>query len=734
MTATTHATCSLCDAICGIAVEHDGDRVIAIRGDVDDPFSKGHVCPKVIGLKHVHEDPDRVRRPLKRGPDGTFHEVAWDEALDEAAGRLARLQRLHGRDAVAVYAGTPTAHSYGAIFFYGLLRAALGTKNAYSATSMDSLPRLLAAQVVFGSPLLVPVPDLDRTALLVVIGANPVVSNGCMMTAPGVKKRILAIRARGGRVVVVDPRRSETAAVADAHHFIRPGSDAFFLASLVRAPASFVDGCDDVRAATAPFSPERTAALTGIGADVTRDLARNLAGAASASIHSRMGASTQEAGVVNSWLIDVLHALTGNLDRAGGAMFPTSPVPLAALLHRLGATGHFGRFASRVRGLPEFNGELPIAALAEEIETPGPGQIRGLITHAGNPALSAPNAPRVTAALSTLDTLVAIDIYVNETTRHAHFIFPPTFGLEHDHFPLLFHGLAVRNTAHYSPAVLPTAPDARDDWQILLELSARILGQRAVSAQSALAPVLSTTITALVRGLGRLLPPRRLLALLLRLGPHRGLSLAALDGEPHGRDLGALTPRLPAALCTATKRVDLAPASFTAALATLAACLDDAPAARAASAAGEQHQHQQQLQQQLLLIGRRDLRSNNSWMHNVEPLVRGEKRCTLLMHPDDAGARGLVDGEPARVVSRVGALTAEVQLSEAMMPGVVSLPHGWGHDDDNTQLTVARKHPGVSLNILTDDHQLDAVSGCAALNGVKVRVERLTLPGIPVKG
>jgi anaerobic selenocysteine-containing dehydrogenase len=688
VTTTSYATCSLCDAICGIAVEHDGDRIVSIKGDVDDPFSKGHVCPKVMGLKHIHEDPDRVRSPLKRSSGGEFHEVTWDEALGEASERLARLQRAHGNDAVALYVGNPTAHSYSASLMVPLFLRAMATRNAFSATSMDSLPRLLASQLVYGSPLVIPVPDLDRTSLLVVLGANPVVSNGSMMTAPGVKKRLLAIKERGGRVVVIDPRRTETAEIASEHHFIRPGSDALFLASMVHVlataqllrPAPYVDGVDAVREAVAPFAPERTAAATGIPAEVVHALARSIAHAkGGAAIHARMGASTQEGGALNCWLVDVIHALTGHLDREGGMMFPLSPVPIAQIARRLGVDGLRGRWKSRVRGLPEFNGELPIATFAEEMEA---GHVRGLVTFAGNPALSAPHSARIGRGLRGLETMVSIDIYVNETSRHAHFILPPTFGLENDHFPLLFHGLAVRNTAHYSRAVLPKAPNAREDWQILGELSSRVIAARA-----------GRVAGAAVRALVRAMPPKRALALLLRTGPYR-LSLDALD--VHGVDLG---PLMPGAL--RGKRIDLAQKLFLDELARRAH-FDETDG--------------------LVLIGRRDLRSNNSFMHNVENLVRGERRCTLLMHPRDAAERGVVDGAVVRVTSRVGELDVEAQLTDAMMPGVVSLPHGWGHDAEGARMSVARKNPGVNLNILTDDEHLDPVSGCVVLNGVPVRV------------
>ncbi len=710
----SHATCSLCDATCGIEVEHDGDRILRIVGDARDPFSRGHVCPKVVGLQHIHDDPDRLRTPMKRGRDGAFHPIGWDDALNEAADRLAAVRRAHGPDSVGLYIGNATAYSWTALLSLPLLLAALGTKSAFSANSIDSLPRLLTAQLVYGSPLLLPVPDLDRTSLLVVLGANPAVSNGSMMTAPGVRGRLRAIRARGGRIVVVDPRRTETAAMADVHHFITPGTDALLLAAIARtlfedgvAPraelAAFTDGLDAVRTATAPFSPERVAAKVGIAAADIRALARDLATAKSAVIHGRVGTCTQELGAVTSWLTDVVHVLTGNLDRAGGAMFPEGPVDAAGLLSRAGLTGHFGRWRSRVRGLPEFNGELPTAVLAEEMDTPGAGQVRALVVHAGNPVLSAPNGPRVDAALAGLDAMIAFDIYVNETTRHAHLILPPTFGLQHDHFPLLFHGVAVRNFAKYTDAVLPKPQGARHDWEAITDLAVRLIARRGVVGR----------ITApIVRAAVRALPPLRLLSLLLRFGPRgaHGVSLKTLRADPHGLDLGPLMPRLPGALRTKRRRIDLAPRLMIDELARVARALDDEKAAPVPAT------------RPLVLVGRRDLRSNNSWMHNVPVLVRGLRRCTLLMHPQDAAARGLTDGGTARVTSRVGTVDVTVELTDAMMPGVVSLPHGWGHDVIGAQQAVARRHPGVSANALTDDLRLDSVTGTAAFNGVPVTV------------
>ena len=481
MSRTHFRTCHLCEAMCGIAIEVEGDRILAIRGDADDPFSRGHICPKAVALQDVHEDPDRLRRPLRRTAAG-WEEIGWDEALDEAARRLAAIQKEHGRNAVAVYQGNPTVHNHGSILFGQLFLRSLGSRSRFSATSVDQLPQMLASLLMFGHQLLLPVPDVDRTDFLLILGANPVASNGSLMTAPGIERRLKAIKARGGRIVLVDPRRTETAALADLHLPIRPGGDALLLAAIIHTLvaeqrlrpgrlAEVTNGIDVLADAVKPFSPEAVADRTGLAPDVIRDLARDFAKAPSAVAYGRVGTCTQEFGGLASWLVTALNLVTGNLDRPGGAMFPTPAVDVVALGDRIGQRGHFDKGRSRVRGLPEFGGEWPVAVLAEEIETEGPGQIRALVTSSGNPVLSTPNGARLDRALARLEFMVSIDLYLNETTRHAHLILPPTFALERSHYDLVFHALAVRNTAKFSHALFPAPPDARHDWQILLELA-----------------------------------------------------------------------------------------------------------------------------------------------------------------------------------------------------------------------------------------------------------------------
>jgi len=709
-----YRTCHLCEAICGVEIRARGDQVVSIRGDDQDPFSRGHICPKAVALKDVHEDPDRLRHPVRRTDTG-WQRISWDEALDEAAMRLVEIQARHGRDAVATYFGNPQVHSYSALLGGTALARALKSRNRFTATSVDQLPHHFAAYFMFGHQLLLPVPDLDRTHFLLAIGANPVVSNGSLMTAPDVARRIKSIRQRGGRVVVVDPRRTETARIADAHHFIRPGTDALLLLAMLHVVfqegldkpgrlAGLLDGSDVLRDLCRGYPPERVETATGVAAGDIRRLARDFAGAASAVCYGRMGASTQRFGALVQWLVQALNVVTGNLDRPGGAMFTRPAFDALGLATGLGQRGSFGRRRTRVRGLPEFGGEFPVAALAEEILTPGDGQVRALVTAAGNPVISTPNGRRLDTALASLDFMVSVDFYVNETTRHARLILPPTFALERDHYDLIFHALAIRNTAKYSLPLFQPEPDARHDWQIFAALKERI-----ESRDPARRETLRRRLTS------RWLTPRRTLALGLRFGPYGarwnplspGLTLSRLATQPHGIDLGPLQPCLPGRLATPEKRINLSPEPLVRDMTRLEAWLGAATMARN----GE-----------LLLIGRRDLRTNNSWMHNSQRLVKGPRRCTLLMHPGDAARRAIADGSIAEIRSRTGAVRAVVELSDDVMPGVVSLPHGWGHDRPGVQLRVAGAHAGVSVNDLTDEHALDELSGNAALNGVPVVV------------
>lgn len=714
---THFRTCPLCEAMCGIRIDYRGERVVAIAGDPDDPLSRGHICPKGYALLDLHHDPDRLKTPLKR-VGGQWIPIGWDQALQEAAEGLAGIQVRHGEDAVAAYWGNPTAHNLGIALTLERFRRALRTRNVYSASSLDQMPHQLVSYLMYGHSQLFTIPDIDRTDYMLMLGANPAASNGSLMSAGAVLERLQGITGRGGRLVLIDPRRTETALYASEHHFIQPGTDALFLLGLIQTIlrrglarpgrlTELVRGWDELPALLEGVCPDRIAAATGIArADIER-IAGEFAAAQSAVCYGRVGVSTQEFGALSHWLIQVLNLLTGNLDRAGGMMFTTPAIdPLPA-----SGRGGFDRYRSRVRGLPEFSRELPTAALAEEMQVPGEGQVRGFISIAGNPVLSAPNGRQLEQALERLEFMVAVDFYLNETTRHAHLILPPTGPLEHAQYDLIFNLLAVRNVAKYSEPLFPPPGDARSDWEIFNTLIRRIQRLKAPPAS----------------WLGRLrrkarerltdhFTPPRILDLALRKGPYgngwnpfrKGLNLARLKRHPHGLDLGPLRPCLPQRLFTKDRKIHLLPPSL----------VQDLERLKRRYAEGE-------VTPGLVLIGRRDLRTNNSWMHNSPRLVKGKDRCALLMHPQDAAARGVGDRDLVRVASARGELEATVRLTEDIKPGVVSLPHGWGHHRPGMRIATAQAHPGVSINDLTDERVLDVLSGNAVLSGVPVTVQPL---------
>lgn len=717
-----YRSCNLCEAICGIEISVEAEQRLTIRGDKDDPFSRGYICPKAVALQDFHFDSDRLRHPVRRTPTG-WQRIGWDQAFDEVAKNLKRIYAQYGRNSTATYLGNPTVHNYGAILFApGFLRS-LHTRNRFSATSVDQLAHHLAAYLMFGHQLLLPVPDVDRTDLFLMLGANPAVSNGSMMTAPGISHRLQALRQRGGKVILIDPRRNETARLANRHLFIRPGTDVFLLLALLQVVfeerlthldrlATFTNGVETVAKVVAEFSPERVAPITGIESQEIRRLARDFAAAESAVCYGRIGVSTQEFGGLCQWLINVLNIVTGNLDRQGGAMFPLPAFDPVTAPESLAPRGSYARWHSRVRKLPEFAGELPVVTLAEEILTPGEGQVKALVTLAGNPVLSTPNGRELDRALEGLAFMVSIDPYINETSQHAHIILPPTSPLEREHYDVAFHLLAVRNTTKFSPALFEPNKDARHDWEILLELQTRMEHD---GPRGNLYGAIKRKLAAKFFG------PERLLDLGLRFGPYggkfnpfsKGLTLKKVKASVHGIDLGPLRPCLPERLRTDNRLINLAPDLFVRDIERVKTRFAET------AANGEWNGH-------LLLIGRRQLRSNNSWMHNSERLVKGnpaKPQCTILMHPTDAADRNLKQGHEARVKSGVGTIVLPVELSEDIMRGVVSIPHGWGHDRVGNQLTVAEQHAGASINDLTDASRFDAICGTAAFNGTLVTVE-----------
>ena len=699
-TRTHHRVCHLCEAMCGLVIQTEGDKVTDIRGDKDDPLSQGHVCPKAVALQDIHEDPDRLRKPMKRirtAPGEYQHvEIEWSEALDLAADALASTIEKQGVDAIGAYFGNPSVHNYGMLTHQRNLFRHIRTRNRFSATSVDQLPHHLVSLWCFGHMLLHPIPDVDRTHYFLMLGANPLASNGSIWTVPDVRQRLKDLKSRGGKLVVVDPRRTETAELASEHLFIRPGSDAAFLLAMIHvlfrddlvAPGplgDFTDGLDEVAATVSELSPDWAAPLTGIEADDIVRIAHELAEAEAGICYGRMGVSTQAYGALCQWAIQVINVATGHLDKPGGSLFTRPAMDQVVNTN----PGGFGRFTSRGRGLPEFNYELPAATMVDEIRTEGEGQIRLMFTGAGNPVLSTPNGRALDEALEEVDFMISVDPALNETTRHADVILPPTSPLEHDHYDIAFHNLAIRNTARYSPAVFEKPEGALHDWEIFSELGAR------VAARLNLEPMPTY-------------PPDRVVDAALKSGPYGEhtdwqLSIDKLKAHPSGIDLGPLEPSCPERLQTPDQRIKLAIPEV---LADIERFIKDT------EIAGDYYR----------LIGRRHVQDNNSWMHNHHRLMKGKPRCQLLMHPDDVAKEGWQSGMVVTIESRVGAIDAELVASDEMMPGVVSLPHGYGHGLAGTRGAVASRHAGVSCNDITDEQFVDQLSGNAAVNGVSVRL------------
>lgn len=747
-----YRTCHLCEAMCGVAIEVSDGTIQSIKGDDQDPLSRGHICPKAVALKDLHEDPDRLRKPIRRTDQG-WQEMEWDDAFRLVADRLHQTRTEYGRNSLGVYLGNPNVHNHGSLVATLPFLRALGTQNRFSATSNDQLPHMLASLEMFGHQILFPIPDIDNTDLFICIGANPMASNGSLMTVPDVRGRIKHLQDRGGKLIVIDPRRTETGKLADEFHFIRPGSDALLLMAMVQTlfdedlvnlgqVERLTKDVDLLRLAALPFTPEAVAGHTGVAADQIRELARQLARTRKAALYTRMGTSTQAFGGLATWLAYCLNILTGKLDTPGAMLFSQPAIDLITLGAMAGQNGHVGKRFSRVKGLPEFGGEYPASTMADEMLTPGEGQIRAFVTVAGNPVLSNPNGKRLEQALSGLDFMVSVDYYLNETTRHADVILPPTAALERSHYDLIFSLFAVRNTAKYSDPLFDAGPDSRHDWQILLELAHRLekhrqggrlplrseLGWRAFK-QLGPDPILDVLLrtgpyganTGRLRGLAEpavdlvldLLPPRNPLRGLAKLSPlnrhwqalPKGLSIAALRDNPNGVDLGPLQPSLPDRLFTRDGMINLAPRRY----------LQDVE---------RLHRHLvQPVADELRLIGRRHVRSNNSWMHNSHRLVKGKDRCTLIIHPRDASRLGLQAGDSAQVTAEDRQIVVPVEITDEIMPGVVSIPHGWGHDRPGTGQSVATSHAGASINDLLSDQQVDPLIGTSVLNGQAVAVK-----------
>ncbi|WP_286198957.1 molybdopterin-dependent oxidoreductase [Mycolicibacterium sp. ELW1] len=740
-------TCPLCEAMCGLRVTVDEDRVTDIRGNPDDVWSAGHICPKGTVLGQLHDDPDRLRSPMVKQPNGTHVAVSWNEAFAEAERVLRPVLESDGARAVTVYVGNPVAHNLGLSSYIGALvgmGAAAGMGAYYSPGTVDQWPLNVVGTLLFGGMWNAPIPDLARTDHLVVIGANPAASQGSMLSAPDVVGHLTGIRNRGGRVVVIDPRRTETAQRATDWVPIRPGTDALVLFAVLRTLAADgllrahphldgrVQGLDEVIALADPFTPEAVEGPSGIPAETIRELAHDLASASNPVLYSRIGACTQEFGTLSTWLVFVLNTALGAVDRRGGAVFPTPAVYSPMFMKppdQPGPRWEFGRFASRVRGVGEVLGQFPVSCLAEEILTPGDGRIRAMISVAGNPAISAPAAGRLDEALASLDALICVDNWLNETTRHAHVIFPGLSPLERPHADDLYWIYAVASCLKWSEPLFAPDPSRPMEWEVLLRLSGALLGTPMADVDvpamddlytGGLVATMCTQpgtplsgrdpaeVMSILKGQG----PERIYDLYIRLGPWGdglganpdGLTLDEVRTHPDGLRLGELQDgRLDSAVTTPSGAIELMHDLFA----------DDVPRLRARIDRAEES---------LLLTSRRHLRSNNSWLHNVPALMRGRDRCTLLMHPDDARRVGIGDGELAEISTSEGKVVVPVEVSDDMMPGVVSLPHGWGHGLPGSRLGVANEHPGVNSNLLNPPDLLDVPSNTQVVNGVPCQV------------
>lgn len=721
-TRTVLRSCSLCEASCGLAFEVAGDRIVDVRPDHNDVWSKGYVCPKGIAMAAVHHDPDRLRTPMRRRADGDFEPISWEEAFALAASRLGDIRARHGADAVAVYVGNPVTHNHGALLMrHGFLKA-IGTRNAFSAGSQDTSPRFAASHYLYGNSLVIPVPDVDRTDYFLCVGANPYVSQGSAMATADVKARIRAIRERGGKVVVVDPRRSETARDADELVAIRPGGDAAFLLALVKRIAELRDparelegaatGWGDVAARLARLDIGAAERFAGVESGTVDRIAREFLAAARPVAYTRIGVCNNRYGTLATYAGDLVDIVAGRLGAEGGAMFATPAVDGAFLVHYGSMDGH-DRWRSRVRGLPETLGDLPAACMAEEMETPGVGQIRALVTYAGNPVLSVPNGRRLERAIEGLEFMVAVDIYLNETTRHADLVLPPSWTLAEDHIDVLGPAMAVHNHARWSPPVVEKNAGELADWEILHELALRLGG-----GPFGLRPL--DALYRLGHRVGWNWNPTSTLDLVLRLGPRgdkflpwsKGLSLAKIKKAEHGMDLGPLEAGVHHRVFHRDGKVHLGDAIFLDAIDRL---IDDVVAAPAEGAGGTGGGGRE-----LLLVGRRDLRTNNSWMHNVPAMVSGRERCVLYVSREDAERAGVRDGADAVLSSRIHSGVVRVRVTDEMRPGVVSLPHGWGHKGAEKWQSVAGAHAGVSANDWTDDSEVEDLVGQSILNGVAV--------------
>jgi len=692
-----YRTCNLCEAMCGLKITYKEKKVISIVGDKKDPLSKGYICPKSLALKDLYEDSDRLKTPIKRVENG-WKKISWTEAFDEVEHQIKKIQEQYGNDAVATYQGNPNVHNLGSMLYGGPFLKSLKTKQKYSATSADQLPHHIASLKMFGHQMLIPIPDIERTDYLLILGANPGASNGSLLTAPGFSQKIKNIQKRGGEVINIDPRYTETSKISSDHFFINPGKDALLLLSLLNVIfeqgidekthlSSHLKGLEEIKEIIKQYPPQKTAAIIGIDSLEIQKIAKNFMNSKTAVCYGRMGVSTQEFGGICQWLINVINIVTNNMDKAGGAMFTKAAIDLVFMTGMQGKVGNFDRYRSRVHDLPEYSGELPVATLADEMIVEGEGQIKMLICTAGNPVLSTPNGKKLEKALEGLDFMVSIDIYLNETSKYANIILPSTNGLETLHYDLVFHQLAIRNTAKLSEVLFEKDENQKHDWQILNELTERITGKK------------------------NPLTPEMMLDNMFKFSPYKAanLSVKKLKENPSGIDLGALQPLLTKRIFTQDKKINISPKFFIDDLKRLDKELFNTN--------GEDKTNYP-----FALIGRRHLRNNNSWMHNSKLLMKGKNRCTVLMCPKDANNLSITNHQKIRITSNVGSIELPVEISDEMKEGVLSIPHGFGHNRQGTKIKLAEENAGESINDLTDDYNIDKLTGNVNFSGTRVKV------------
>jgi anaerobic selenocysteine-containing dehydrogenase len=692
-----YRTCNLCEAMCGLKITYKEKKVISIVGDKKDPLSKGYICPKSLALKDLYEDSDRLKTPIKRVENG-WKKISWTEAFDEVEHQIKKIQEQYGNDAVATYQGNPNVHNLGSMLYGGPFLKSLKTKQKYSATSADQLPHHIASLKMFGHQMLIPIPDIERTDYLLILGANPGASNGSLLTAPGFSQKIKNIQKRGGEVINIDPRYTETSKISSDHFFINPGKDALLLLSLLNVIfeqgidekthlSSHLKGLEEIKEIIKQYPPQKTASIIGIDSLEIQKIAKNFMNSKTAVCYGRMGVSTQEFGGICQWLINVINIVTNNMDKAGGAMFTKAAIDLVFMTGMKGKVGNFDRYRSRVHDLPEYSGELPVATLADEMIVEGEGQIKMLICTAGNPVLSTPNGKKLEKALEGLDFMVSIDIYLNETSKYANIILPSTNGLETLHYDLVFHQLAIRNTAKLSEVLFEKDENQKHDWQILNELTERITGKK------------------------NPLTPEMMLDSMFQFSSYKdaNLSVKKLKENPNGIDLGALQPLLTKRIFTPDKKINISPKFFINDLKRLDKELFNAN--------GEDKTNYP-----FALIGRRHLRNNNSWMHNSKLLMKGKNRCTVLMCPKDANNLSITNHQKIRITSNVGSIELPVEISDEMKEGVLSIPHGFGHNRQGTKIKLAEENAGESINDLTDDYNIDKLTGNVNFSGTRVKV------------